>query len=140
MLRVNYCLCRYGPVFKTSLLGQPVVISTDAEVNRFVFQHEDTLFSIGYPWAVTKIFGEKSIEAAHGTIHKFVRRCAFTLFGLQNLKEVLLPEMEGAVRERLAAWATKPSVDVRGDAPDVSVFVLGFDAILLLPAVSCMVW
>ncbi|KAF7069502.1 hypothetical protein CFC21_075124 [Triticum aestivum] len=124
---------RYGPVFKTSLLGQPAVISTDAEVNRFVFQHEETLFSIGYPWAVTKIFGEKSIEAAHGTIHKFVRRCAFALFGLQNLKEVLLPEMEGAVRERLAAWATKPSVDVRGDAPDILFELvtrkcLGFDS------------
>ncbi|XBI86033.1 hypothetical protein VPH35_094059 [Triticum aestivum] len=124
---------RYGPVFKTSLLGQPVVISTDAEVNRFVFQHEDTLFSIGYPWVVTKIFGEKSIQAFHGSIHKFVRRCTFTLLGLQSLREVLLPEMEGAVRERLAAWATMPSVDVRGGAPDllfemVTRRCIGFDS------------
>ncbi|XP_037419156.1 cytochrome P450 87A3-like [Triticum dicoccoides] len=124
---------RYGPVFKTSLLGQPAVISTDAEVNRFVFQHEDTLFTIGYPWVVTKIFGEKSIQAFHGTIHKFVRRCTFTLLGLQSLREVLLPEMEGAVREGLAAWATKPSVDVRGGAPDllfemVTRRCVGFDS------------
>ncbi|KAF7045190.1 hypothetical protein CFC21_054323 [Triticum aestivum] len=124
---------RYGPVFKTSLLGQPAVISTDAEVNRFVFQHEDTLFTIGYPWVVTKIFGEKSIQAFHGTIHKFVQRCTFTLLGLQSLREVLLPEMEGAVREGLAAWATKPSVDVRGGAPDllfemVTRRCVGFDS------------
>ena len=105
---------RYGPVFKTSLLGQPAVISTDAEANRFILQQEGTMFRLGYPRALTKIFGEKSIEAFHGTIHKFIRRCAYMLFGLQTLKETLLPEMEAAV------WAAMPSVDVRGGAPDVS--------------------
>ncbi|KAF7061716.1 hypothetical protein CFC21_068390 [Triticum aestivum] len=124
---------RYGPVFKTSLLGQAAVVSTDAEVNRFILQQEGTLFRVGYPRALTKIFGEESIEAFHGTIHKFIRRCAFMLFGLQSLKEVLLPEMESAVRERLAAWATMPSVDVRGDAPDILFELvtrkcLGFDS------------
>uniref|UniRef100_A0A453A8C7 Secologanin synthase n=1 Tax=Aegilops tauschii subsp. strangulata TaxID=200361 RepID=A0A453A8C7_AEGTS len=109
---------RYGPVFKTSLLGQPAVISTDAEANRFILQQEGTMFRLGYPRALTKIFGEKSIEAFHGTIHKFIRRCAYMLFGLQTLKETLLPEMEASVRERLAAWAAMPSVDVRGGAPD----------------------
>ncbi|KAM3373441.1 hypothetical protein ACQJBY_020081 [Aegilops geniculata] len=123
---------RYGPVFKTSLLGQPAVISTDAEANRFILQQEGTMFILGYPRALTKIFGEKSIEAFHGTIHKFIRRCAYMLFGLQTLKETLLPEMEAAVRERLAAWAAMPSVDVRGGAPDIMFELvtrkcLGFD-------------
>uniref|UniRef100_A0A8R7P8R8 Uncharacterized protein n=1 Tax=Triticum urartu TaxID=4572 RepID=A0A8R7P8R8_TRIUA len=123
---------RYGPVFKTSLLGQPAVISTDAEANRFILQQEGTMFILGYPRALTKIFGEKSIEAFHGTIHKFIRRCAYMLFGLQTLKAMLLPEMEAAVRERLAAWAAMPSVDVRGGAPNIMFELvtrkcLGFD-------------
>ncbi|XBH59217.1 hypothetical protein VPH35_080509 [Triticum aestivum] len=123
---------RYGPIFKTSLLGQRVVISTDAEMNRFILQ-QDTLFRIWFPRALAKIFGEESLEAYHGKTHKFIRRCAHTLLGVQTLKDVLLPEMEAAVRERLAAWATKPSVDVRGGAPDllfelVARKCLGFDS------------
>ncbi|KAF7062701.1 LOW QUALITY PROTEIN: hypothetical protein CFC21_069276 [Triticum aestivum] len=123
---------RYGPIFKTSLLGQRVVISTNPEMNRFILQQEDTLFRIWFPRAL-KIFGEKSLEAFHGKTHKFIRRCAHTLLGIQTLKDVLLPEMEAALRERLAAWATKPSVDVRSGAPDllfelVMKKCLGFDS------------
>lgn len=110
---------RYGPVFKTSLFGQPAVFTCDAEVNRFILKEEGNVFQIGYPEAVRKIFGGKSIDAFRGATQKFIRRFCFTLFGLENLKEVLLPELEGAVRECLATWATKPSVDVRGGAPDI---------------------
>ncbi|CAM0908067.1 unnamed protein product [Alopecurus aequalis] len=110
---------RYGPVFKTSLFGQPTVFSYDVEVNRFILKEEGDLFQIGYPEAVRKIFGGDSIDAFRGATQKFIRRFCFTLFGLQNLKEVLLPELESAVRECLTTWATKPSVDVRGGAPDI---------------------
>ncbi|CAN6338139.1 unnamed protein product [Urochloa humidicola] len=34
---------RYGPLFKTSLIGKPVVISMDMEINRFIFR-QDKLF------------------------------------------------------------------------------------------------
>ncbi|CAM0908064.1 unnamed protein product [Alopecurus aequalis] len=110
---------RHGPVFKTSLFGQPAVFSCDAEVNRYILKEEGYLFQIGYPEAVRKIFGGESIDAFRGATQKFIRRFCFTLFGLQNLKEGLLPELESAVRECLATWATKPSVDVRGGAPDI---------------------
>lgn len=115
----NQRMKRYGPVFKTSVLGQPAVVSTDAAVNRYILQQEGGLFRVGYPAALNKIFGEKSIQAFEGATHKFIRRAAFSMFGLENLKESLLPEMESAVRERLAYWATKPSVDVRHGAPDI---------------------
>ena len=100
---------RYGLVFKTSLFGQPAVFSCDAEVNRFILKEEGDLFQIGYPEAVRKIFGGESIDAFRGATQKFIRRFCFAFFGLQNLKEVLLPELESAVRECLATWATKPS-------------------------------
>lgn len=110
---------RYGPVFKTSLLGEPAVISCDAEVNRFILRQEEHVFRMGFPEAVIKIFGKESMEAFQGTTHKFMRGCAVKFFGLEKLKEVLLPELQTALRDRLAVWATKPSIDVRGDAPDI---------------------
>ena len=32
--------CRYGPIFRTSLAGRPVVISADPDFNNFLFQEE----------------------------------------------------------------------------------------------------
>lgn len=37
---------RYGPVFKTSLVGRPIVVSTDPDFNHFIFQEEGKLFQI----------------------------------------------------------------------------------------------
>ncbi|CAM0908051.1 unnamed protein product [Alopecurus aequalis] len=110
---------RYGNVFKTSLFGQPAVFSCDAEVSRYILKEEGHLFELGYPVALRKIFGEKGIDAFNGATHKFIRRICFTLFGLQNLKEVLLPELERAIRDCLMTWAAKPSVEVHGSAPDI---------------------
>ncbi|KAL6654086.1 hypothetical protein ACP70R_007551 [Stipagrostis hirtigluma subsp. patula] len=85
-------LKRYGPVFKTSLVGQPMVISMDQELNRFIFQQENKLFQSWYPEATNSIFGKRSIATCIGTIHKFIRSFASKLFGVENLKEVLIRE------------------------------------------------
>nr|KYP67257.1 Cytochrome P450 87A3 [Cajanus cajan] len=35
---------RYGPIFKTNLVGRPVVVSTDPDLNYFIFQQEGQVF------------------------------------------------------------------------------------------------
>ncbi|KAL6859128.1 hypothetical protein ACP4OV_018130 [Aristida adscensionis] len=112
-------LKRYGPVFKTSLVGQPVVISMDPEVNRFIFQHENKLFRSWYPETANSIFGKKSITTCSAAAHKFVRSFAARLFGAENLKGVLIRELEDAMRQALAAWSAKPSVEVKDALADM---------------------
>ncbi|KAF2910392.1 cytochrome P450 87A3-like isoform X1 [Oryza sativa Japonica Group] len=106
-------LKRYGPIFKTSLVGQPLVISLDPEVNRFVFQQEGKLFRSWYPETTNTIFGKKSLTTYSGAVNKFVRSFASKLFGPTNLKESLLPELESAVRESFATWVMNPSIEVK---------------------------
>lgn len=125
-------LKRYGPLFKTSLVGQPVVVSMDAEVNRFIFQQEGRLFRSWYPDTTNSIFGRESIASNHGSVHKYTRSFASRLFGLESLRDALLAEMERNVRQSLAAWATEPSIEVK-DAVANMIFdltakkLIGFD-------------
>ena len=95
-------------MFKTSLVGQPVVVSMDAEVNRFIFQQEGKLFRSWYPDTTNIIFGKESLASCDGSLHKFVRSFAARLFGVDSLRDVLLAEMEHNVARSFAAWAAEP--------------------------------
>ncbi|KAF0896133.1 hypothetical protein E2562_019631 [Oryza meyeriana var. granulata] len=106
-------LKRYGPVFKTSLVGQPLVVSLDPEVNQFIFQQEGKLFRSWYPETTNTIFGKKSLTTYSGAVHRFVRSFASKLFGPTNLKESFLAELESAMRESFMTWAFKPSIEVK---------------------------
>uniref|UniRef100_A0A0D9XR05 Cytochrome P450 n=1 Tax=Leersia perrieri TaxID=77586 RepID=A0A0D9XR05_9ORYZ len=106
-------LKRYGPIFKTNLVGQPLVVSLDPDMNRFIFQQEGKLFQSWYPETTNAIFGKKSITTNSGAVHKFVRSFASKLFGTTNLKESLLPELETTMRENLITWAREPSIEVK---------------------------
>ncbi|OEL15901.1 Cytochrome P450 87A3 [Dichanthelium oligosanthes] len=97
-------LKRYGPVFKTSLVGQPVVVSMDAELNRFIFQQEGKLFRSWYPETSNNIFGKESISSNAGTLHRYARSLATWHFGIENLKGAFLAELGGAIADSLRAW------------------------------------
>jgi hypothetical protein len=76
--------CRYGPLFKTNLVGQSLVVSMDAEVNRFIFQQEGKLFRSWYPDTTNIIFGKESLASCDGSLHKFVRSFAARLFSVEQ--------------------------------------------------------
>ncbi|KAL6868164.1 hypothetical protein ACP4OV_015009 [Aristida adscensionis] len=129
-------LKRYGPLFKTSLVGQPLVVSMDPEFNRFVFQQEGKLFRMWLPETGSKIFGKKTVTAYSGATHKFIRSIGSKIFGPENLKEVLMRELEDAVNQGFAAWAAKPSVEVKDGVADMIFGVLAKKIISMDPAES----
>jgi len=45
------------------------------------------------------------------------------LFGLEYLKQDLIPELEKDIRDTFAEWAAKPSIDVPDSTPDVSAIM-----------------
>ncbi|CAN6374749.1 unnamed protein product [Urochloa humidicola] len=114
---------RYGPIFKTNIVGQPMVVCTDPEVNRFIFQQEGKLFRSWYPETANIIIGEKTIHEFCGASQKFVRNFMSRLFGLEYLKQDLIPELEKDITDCFAEWAAKPSIDVHESTPDV-IFIL----------------
>ncbi|WVZ81821.1 hypothetical protein U9M48_029160 [Paspalum notatum var. saurae] len=98
---------RYGPVFKTSLVGQPLVISLDPEFNRGQVVQE-----------LVPRDGKQNLRQ-DGTVHKFTRSLTSKLFGPENLKETLIGELEVSMKQSFAAWAAEPSIEVKDSVADM---------------------
>ncbi|KAI3925800.1 hypothetical protein MKX01_003359 [Papaver californicum] len=104
---------RYGPVFRTSLVGRSVIVSTDPEINYFIFQQEGKLFQSWYPDTFTEIFGKQNVGSLHGFMYKYLKNMVLNLFGPESLKQKLLPQVAQAARSNLSSWANQDSVEVK---------------------------
>ncbi|EMS46312.1 Cytochrome P450 87A3 [Triticum urartu] len=80
---------RYGSMFKTSIVGRPVVVSADPDVNHYVFQNEGKLFESWYPDTFTEIFGRDNVGSLHGFIYKYLKTLVLRLYGQENLKAMI---------------------------------------------------
>ncbi|KAL0393490.1 UNVERIFIED_CONTAM: cytochrome [Sesamum latifolium] len=88
---------RYGPVFKTSLVGRPVIVSTDADLNYSFFNKRDNCFRAG---------------SLHGFMYKYLKNMVLNLFGPESLKK-MLPEVEQASNRNLEKWTSQSIVEVK---------------------------
>ncbi|MCD7454107.1 hypothetical protein HAX54_023469 [Datura stramonium] len=113
---------RYGGLFKTSLLGQAVVISTDPEINHYVFQQEEKLFQCWYTKSALELTGKQGLIANSGALHKYLRNLVLSLIGPESLKRNLLPEIDVLTRKHLHRWATLGDVEVK-EASEIMLFI-----------------
>ncbi|MCL7025758.1 hypothetical protein MKW94_016846 [Papaver nudicaule] len=104
---------RYGPVFKTSLVGQSFIVSTDPEVkNATPTQQEGQAFEFWYPESCHKIFGVQSLLVLHGAVHKYVRSMVVHHFGPNSLKQELFPYIVEGVQRNLSSWSSQDSIEL----------------------------
>ncbi|EYU29834.1 hypothetical protein ABFS82_05G099200 [Erythranthe guttata] len=113
---------RYGPIFKTSVVGRPIIVSTDADLNYYIFQQEGQLFQSWYPDTFTEIFGRQNVGSLHGFMYKYLKNMVLNLFGIESLKK-MLPEVEQTSKRNLQRWSLETSVDVK-DASAQMIFDL----------------
>ncbi|KAK6262277.1 hypothetical protein QUC31_008093 [Theobroma cacao] len=104
---------RYGSLFRTSLVGRKIVVSTDPEVNRFIFQQEGRLVQTWYMDSFDDIVGKENILSSHGFLHKYLRNLILNLFGSKSLKERLLSETEELTVKNLQLWSCEPGVELK---------------------------
>ncbi|KAM7491345.1 hypothetical protein LguiA_034266 [Lonicera macranthoides] len=103
---------RYGPIFRTSLVGRPVIVSADSDLNHFVFQQEGQLFQSWYPDTFTEIFGKQNVGSLHGFMYKYLKNLVLNLFGPESLKK-MLPEVEQAASRNLKMWSSRNTVELK---------------------------
>nr|WIW39416.1 CYP87A2 [Digitalis lanata] len=103
---------RYGSIFKTSLVGRPVIVSTDADLNYYIFQQEGQLFQSWYPDTFTEIFGRQNVGSLHGFMYKYLKNTVLNLFGPESLKK-MIPEFEQASNRSLMRWSTQSNVEIK---------------------------
>uniref|UniRef100_A0A2N9F5T0 Cytochrome P450 n=1 Tax=Fagus sylvatica TaxID=28930 RepID=A0A2N9F5T0_FAGSY len=117
----------YGTIFRTSVAGRPVVMSTDLEFNHYIVNQEGRLVELWYLDSFAKLFtleGENKTNAV-GLVHKYIRSLALDHFGAESLKEKLLPQIEEFVNKTLQTWSSQNSIEVKHAA---SVMVFDFSA------------
>ncbi|RDX98676.1 Cytochrome P450 87A3, partial [Mucuna pruriens] len=103
---------RYGPIFKTNLVGRPVVISTDPDLNYFIFQQEGQVFQSWYPDTFTEIFGRQNVGSLHGFMYKYLKNMVLNLFGPESLKK-MLSEVEQTACRTLHHWSCEDTVELK---------------------------
>ncbi|XP_023912818.1 cytochrome P450 87A3 [Quercus suber] len=117
---------KYGPIFRTSLAGRPVVVSSDPEFNYYVFQQEGKLVERWYMDSFAKILHQDAARInAHKNVHKYLRNVILGHFGPEALKDKMLPQLEDAINKRLHGWSKLPSLEVKSST---SAMIFDFTA------------
>ncbi|KAK8603146.1 hypothetical protein V6N13_085339 [Hibiscus sabdariffa] len=113
---------RYGPIFKTNLLGQPVIVSADSDLNHFVFLQEGQLFQSWYPDTFTEVLGRQNLSSLHDFMYKYLKNMVLSLFGPEGLKK-MIPDVERMACQTLQRWSIQETVELR-DATSSLIFDL----------------
>ncbi|KAL5562374.1 hypothetical protein UlMin_032121 [Ulmus minor] len=128
-------LQRYGPIFKTSIVGRPAVVSADPKFNNYIIQQEGRLVELWYLDILSKllVFEGESPTTALGAIHKYGRSAIMNCIGAERIKKRLLPQIEESINKTLRAWSTQSSVEVKHAIGNMVVDftaekTLGYDA------------
>ncbi|WP_293132322.1 cytochrome P450 [Microcoleus sp. bin38.metabat.b11b12b14.051] len=71
---------QYGPIFKTSILGQPTVFVSGSEANLFVLSHENQYFVVSWPPSTKALLGPLSLSLQTGSDHQNRRKLLYQAF------------------------------------------------------------
>ncbi|KAJ9684018.1 hypothetical protein PVL29_016488 [Vitis rotundifolia] len=93
-------IAKYGPVFKTSLMGSKVVVLTGQAGNRFLFSGSDNGILSNQPMSVAKILGKHSIFELAGTRHKLVRGAIMEFLKPESIQRSV-SRMDSVVQQQL---------------------------------------
>ncbi|XP_057970231.1 beta-amyrin 16-alpha-hydroxylase CYP87D16-like [Malania oleifera] len=105
---------KYGRIFKTSLVGRAMVVSSDVEFNHFILQQEGRLVELWYLDSFAKLLGhEKGSKKegstnSHGHIHRYLRSLVLSQFGHDVLKHTLLSQLQDISIKSLHTWLAAP--------------------------------
>lgn len=99
---------RHGsPVFRSHLFGSATVVTSDAEVSRFVLQSDARAFVPWYPRSLTELMGKSSILLINGSLQRRVHGLVGAFFKSPQLKARSPPACSDASRRRSTPGATR---------------------------------
>jgi retinoid hydroxylase len=96
---------KYGLVYKTHIFGQPTVMMSGSEANRFLFTHDNSYFTATWPYSTRTLLGPQSLATQSGNEHTSRRRLMVQAF-LPKAIAGYLPGMEQLTHRYLQQWET----------------------------------
>ena len=113
--------CRFGKVFKSHIFGSPTIVSTDAEVSRFVLQSDAKVFVPSYPRSLTELMGKSSILLINGSLQRRVHGLIGAFFKSPILKTQITQDMQKYVQESMESWEDDQLVYLQDQTKNVSL-------------------
>ncbi|KAJ6989921.1 3-epi-6-deoxocathasterone 23-monooxygenase CYP90C1 [Populus alba x Populus x berolinensis] len=114
----------YGKVFKTHILGTPIIVSTDPAVNKVVLQNHGNIFIPAYPKSIREIFGEYSILQTNGTLQKKVHALIGGFLRSPQFKTRITKDIEHHVKLTLTSWKDRPLLLIQEETQKFTFKVL----------------
>ncbi|KAB1201939.1 3-epi-6-deoxocathasterone 23-monooxygenase [Morella rubra] len=114
----------YGKVFKTNILGTPIIVSTDPDVNKVILQNHGNTFIPAYPKSIRELFGKNSILQINGNLHRRVHALIGGFLRSPQLKARITKDIEHAVQISLATWKDTQEIYVEDEVKKITFAVL----------------
>ncbi|XP_043719234.1 cytochrome P450 90D2-like [Telopea speciosissima] len=114
----------YGKVFKSHIFGNPTIISTDAEVSRFVLQSDAKAFVPSYPRSLTELMGNSSILLINGNLQRRVHGLIGAFFKSPHLKAQITQDMQKYVQESMDTWKDNHLIYIQDETKNIAFQVL----------------
>ncbi|XP_029465764.1 cytochrome P450 26C1 [Rhinatrema bivittatum] len=112
---------KYGNVFKTHLLGKPVIRVTGAENIRKILLGEHHLVRTQWPQSIQIILGSNALVNSMGELHRQRRKIMSRVFSHSAL-ESYIPRIQEAVSRELQSWCREPGAVAVYSAAKVLTF------------------
>ncbi|RUS78442.1 hypothetical protein EGW08_013788 [Elysia chlorotica] len=100
---------RYGSVYKTHLLGSPLIRVSGPDNVRKILLSENKLVTVYWPSSVRALLGEGTVSSAMGNLHRTRRKALQRAFCYEALSEYL-PVMQKVVRDHIRRWCLEKVV------------------------------
>ncbi|KAK7261725.1 hypothetical protein RIF29_28043 [Crotalaria pallida] len=114
----------YGKVFKSHIFGSPTIVSTDADVNKFILQSDAKVFVPSYPKSLTELMGKSSILLINGSLQRRVHGLIGAFLKSQQLKAQITRDMQKYVQESMANWREDQPVYIQDETKNIAFQVL----------------
>ncbi|KAI4307894.1 hypothetical protein L6164_031021 [Bauhinia variegata] len=105
---------RYGPIFRTRVLGRSVVMSADPDFNNYIVQQEGKSVGIWIgPLSVFITEGNEAQILGSDFLHRYVRSITLSHMGAESIRHKLLPQLEDNIGQVLHNWSNQESVELK---------------------------
>ncbi|KAK1258288.1 Cytochrome P450 90D2 [Acorus gramineus] len=114
----------YGKVFKSHIFGSATIVSTDEEVNRYVFQSDAKTFVPSYPRSIMELMGKSSILLINGSLQRKIHGLVGSFFKSSQHKSQITAYMEKYIEEAMDGWKNGQLIHIQEVTKHIAFQVL----------------
>lgn len=93
-------------MFRTHILGNAAIVSTDPDVNKVILQNHGNSFATHYPKSITELMGEVSLLYIDGPLQKRAHALIGGFLRSPQFKAKITRDVERSVQYALSTWTT----------------------------------